>query len=150
MNAASLRLTPAQLRTIEAAAEAAYPEEACGLLVGRRAPDGGWRVGAVEASANVAEPPRTRRFEVDPRLRLRLERRLRGRPDSIVGLYHSHPDGAAEPSERDRAMVFEPALIWLITAVGRNRAPATRAWRPTADGAAFVPVRLVLTGAAEE
>lgn len=150
MNAASLRLTPAQLRTIEAAAEAAYPEEACGLLVGRRAPDGGWRVGAVEASANVAEPPRTRRFEVDPRLRLRLERRLRGRPDSIVGLYHSHPDGAAEPSERDRAMVFEPALIWLITAVGRNRAPATRAWRPTADGAAFVPVRLALAGPAEE
>ena len=150
MNAASLRLTPAQLRTIEAVAEAAYPEEACGLLVGRRAPDGGWRVGAVEASANVAEPPRTRRFEVDPRLRLRLERRLRGRPDSIVGLYHSHPDGAAEPSERDRAMVFEPALIWLITAVGRNRAPATRAWRPTADGAAFVPVRLALAGPAEE
>lgn len=150
MNAASLRLTPAQLRAIEAAAEAAYPEEACGLLVGRRAPDGDWRVGAVEASANVAEPPRTRRFEVDPRLRLRLERRLRGRPDSIVGLYHSHPDGAAEPSERDRAMVFEPALIWLITAVGRNRAPATRAWRPTADGAAFVPVRLALAGPAEE
>ena len=150
MNAASLRLTPAQLRAIEAAAEAAYPEEACGLLVGRRAPDGGWRVGAVEASANVAEPPRTRRFEVDPRLRLRLERRLRGRPDSIVGLYHSHPDGAAEPSERDRAMVFEPALIWLITAVGRHRAPATRAWRPTADGAAFVPVRLALAGPAEE
>lgn len=149
MNAASLRLTPAQLRAVEAAAEAAYPEEACGLLVGRRAPDGGWRVGAVEASANVAEPPRTRRFEVDPRLRLRLERCLRGRPDSIVGLYHSHPDGEAVPSARDRAMVFEPALIWLITAVGRGRAAATRAWRPTADGAAFVPVRLALAGPAE-
>jgi len=150
VSAASLRLTPSQLRAIEAAAEAAYPEEACGLLVGRRAPDGGWRVGTVEPSANVAEPPRTRRFEVDPRLRLRLERTLRGRPDSIVGLYHSHPDGAAVPSGRDRAMVFEPALLWLITAVGQSRATATRAWRPTADGAAFAPVRLVLAGAAEE
>lgn len=149
MSTAPLRLTPAQLRAIEAAAEAAYPEEACGLLVGHHAPDGGWRLGAVEPSANVAAPPRTRRFEVDPRLRLRLERTLRDGTDSIVGLYHSHPDGEAAPSEHDRAMVFEPALLWLITAVGRSRTTATRAWRPTADGAAFTPVRLVLAGPGE-
>ena len=142
MSAASVRLTADQLRAIEAAAEDAYPEEACGLLVGRHEPDGGCRVSAVETSANVARPPRSRRFEVDPKLRLRLERALRDRPDSIVGLYHSHPDGDAAPSDTDLAMVFEPALVWLITAVSEGEAAATMAYRPTEDGAAFTSIGL--------
>ncbi len=146
MSATRVRLTAAQLRAIEAAAEAAYPEEACGLLVGRRAADGAVRVSRVEASANVAEPPRTRRFEVDPRLRLRLERDLRDGQDSVVGVYHSHPDGSAGPSATDRAMIFEPAMVWLITAVAGGHAGATTGWRPTADGAAFLPLGLELGG----
>ena len=144
MSDASVRLTPEQLRAIERAAEAAYPEEACGLLVGRRAPGEGCRVSAVEASANVAEPPRTKRFEVDPKLRLRLERDLRESPDSVIGVYHSHPNGAADPSETDRSMIFEPDMIWLITAVAEGRACATKGWRPTEDGSAFLPLGLEL------
>ena len=142
MSTASVHLTEAQLRAIQEAAEAAYPEEACGLLVGRRAPGGACRVSAVEASANVAEPPRTARFEVDPKLRLHLERALRDGPDSVIGVYHSHPNGCAAPSDTDRAMIFEPAMIWLITAVGEDGAGATLAWRPTEDGAAFLPLGL--------
>ena len=146
MSAARVQMTEAQLRSIEAAAEAAYPEEACGLLVGQREPGGACWVSAVEASANVAEPPRTRRFEVDPRLRLQLMRTLRDGPDEVVGVYHSHPDGRAEPSEADKAMIFEPAMVWLITAVDAGRAGPTMAWQPTEDGAAFLPLGLELGG----
>ena len=144
MSGAAVRLTREQLRAIERAAEAAYPEEACGLLVGCLAPGEGYRVSAVEASANVAEPPRTRRFEVDPKLRLRLERDLRESPDSVIGVYHSHPDGSAKPSETDRSMIFEPDMVWLITAVAGGRAGATTGWRPTEDGSAFTPLGLAL------
>ena len=121
MSEPRVRLTPGQLQAIERAAEAAYPEEACGLLVGRAEPGGAWQVSAVEASINVAEPPRTRRFEVDPKLRLRLERELRESPDSVVGVYHSHPNGSAEPSKTDTSMIFEPDMVWLITAVTDGR-----------------------------
>ena len=144
MSAAAVRLTPEQFQAIERAAEGAYPEEACGLLVGRSAPGEGCWVSAVEASANVAEPPRARRFEVDPKLRLRLERDLRESPDSVIGVYHSHPDGSAEPSETDRSMIFEPDMVWLITAVADGRAGATKGWRPTDDGSAFLPLRIEL------
>ena len=144
MSAAAVRLTPARLRAIERAAEEAYPEEACGLLVGRSLPGGAYRVSAVEASANVAEPPRTRRFEVDPRLRLRLERELRESPDSVIGVYHSHPDGSAEPSETDISMIFEPDMVWLITAVADGHAGATKGWRPAEDRSAFLPLELDL------
>ena len=146
MSELRVRLSPAQLQVIERAAEAAYPEEACGLLVGRAEPGGAWQVNAVEASANVAEPPRTRRFEVDPRLRLRLERALRESPDSVMGVYHSHPNGRAEPSETDISMIFEPDMIWLITAVAEGRAGMTMAYKPTGDGAAFLPLGLDLGG----
>ena len=144
MSAPSVRLSLAQLQAIERAAEAAYPEEACGLLVGRFEPGGAWQVNAVEASANVAEPPRTRRFEVDPKLRLRLERELRECADSVVGVYHSHPNGSAEPSETDVSMIFEPDMVWLITAVTDGRAGATKAYKPTEDGSAFRPLGLDL------
>ena len=144
MSGASVRLTHEQLRAIERAAEEAYPEEACGLLVGRSAPGEGYRVNAVEASVNVAEPPRTRRFEVDPKLRLRLERELRESPDSVIGVYHSHPNGGAEPSETDISMIFEPDMVWLITAVTDGRAGATIGWRPTDDASAFLPLGLEL------
>ena len=147
MSEPRVRLAPAQLQVIERAAEAAYPEEACGLLVGRSEHGGACRVNAVEASANVAEPPRTRRFEVDPKLRLRLERALRDSPDSVVGVYHSHPNGSTEPSETDISMIFEPDMIWLITAVTDGRAGATMAYKPTDDGAAFRPLGLELGGA---
>ena len=146
MSERRVRLTPAQLQAIERAAEAAYPEEACGLLVGRSKSGGAWHVRAVEASINVAEPPRTRRFEVDPKLRLRLERALRNSPDSIVGVYHSHPNGSAAPSETDISMIFEPEMVWLITAVADGRAGATKAYEPTEDGAAFRPLGLDLGG----
>ena len=146
MSAPSIRLSPEQLQAIERAAEAAYPEEACGLLVGRCEAGGAWQVSAVEASPNVAEPPRTRRFEVDPKLRLRLERALRGSPDSIVGVYHSHPNGSPAPSDTDISMIFEPEMVWLITAVEDGRASATMAYKPTEDGAAFRPLGLDLGG----
>ena len=100
----------------------------------------------MEASVNVAEPPRTRRFEVDPKLRLRLERALRESPDSVIGVYHSHPDGSAEPSETDISMIFEPDMVWLITAVTDGRAGETMGWRPTDDGSAFLPLGLDLAG----
>lgn len=144
MSAAAVRLAPEHLRAIERAAEDAYPEEACGLLVGCSAPGEGYRVNAVEASANVAEPPRTRRFEVDPRLRLRLMRTLKDEPDDVIGVYHSHPDGSAAPSETDISMIFEPDMVWLITAVADGRAGATTGWRPAEDRSAFLPLELEL------
>ena len=124
------------LRAVSAAAEAAYPEEACGLLVGRRIPGGHARVTRVEAAVNVAADRRTG-FEVDPGLRIGLERELRGTDQAIVGHYHSHPDGPARPSATDLAKAFEPDLIWLIVAVVRRQASQVLAFTPRLDRSGF-------------
>ena len=88
----------------------AYPNEACGLLVGRTEGDG-CHVDRIEVSDNVADDPR-HRFEVDPALRFRLMRDLRGTGQAVVGHFHSHPDGAAEPSATALAsMLFDAARV---------------------------------------
>jgi proteasome lid subunit RPN8/RPN11 len=136
-------LPAALLRRIKAAAQAAYPEECCGLLIGFREPDGRVRVTQVAESANVAPPPRRDRFEVDPSLRFSVMRRQRGSREEIVGHYHSHPDGPARPSTHDAASAYEPELVWLIVAIAAGRSTATTAWLYDPAMAAFRSVLLM-------
>jgi proteasome lid subunit RPN8/RPN11 len=88
-------------------ARTAHPRECCGLLEGER--DGDVvRVTALHPSPNLASAPD--RFEIDPALQFRLLREGR----MIVGCYHSHPDGRAEPSPRDAEGAGEASFVWLI------------------------------------
>lgn len=124
-----IRIAAADLARVVAAAEAAYPLECCGMLAGRAEGTGAARaitVTAVHPSANIAAEPR-HSFEIDPVLRLRLQRELRGSGDTVVGLYHSHPDGRAQPSATDLDRAWEPDLVWLITAVHGGQAILTTA-----------------------
>lgn len=133
--------TPRQLDAMKAAAEAASPVEACGLIVGARRSDDRIEVTQLAPSANLAAD-RRRRFEVDPALRLRLQKALRRSPLDIVGHYHSHVDGPARPSATDLAMATEPDLVWVIVAVSGGRANEVAAHRLAADGARFEPLPL--------
>lgn len=90
----------------------AFPLECCGLIEGIRI-EGGWRVTALHEAANVAEDP-ARRFLIDPQVQFDLIRTLRGRETRIIGCFHSHPVGPAEPSATDRAQALEDDFLWLI------------------------------------
>jgi proteasome lid subunit RPN8/RPN11 len=124
-----IRLDEAHLKQIRAAAERAYPEECCGLLVGRVAPTGEIEVTRVVDSPNIRQDRAHDRFEVDPKIRLAVERSVRGTDERVVGHYHSHPDHPARPSETDRAMAFEPELVWVIVAVGTGGVQEVRAYK---------------------
>jgi len=134
-----LHLKPGALAEIIAAAEAATPEECCGLLVGRR--DGAvlHLVQAV-AARNLAPDP-TRHFEVDPVTLLTTHREARDVGLEVLGPYHSHPRGEAQPSTTDKARAADAGVggeVWLIVPVGRNGAGAPRAF--LFDGQAFTEI----------
>ncbi len=141
----AVRLDRAVLDGIERAAEAAWPREACGLLLGRTM----GRPVVVEVtraapSENVAADPE-RSFEVAPALFARLAADPASGGARLVGLYHSHPDGPAAPSPRDRAAAWQDGWIWLITAVADGRAGTTAAHvaiGAAGEGRAFRPVPL--------
>lgn len=125
----SLVLTPHELAAIVYHAEGAYPEEACGLIVGSKPVRGRCVASRVVASANVASGEERHRFEIDPALRLKLERELRDTGEAVIGHYHSHPDHPGVPSARDLDEAHEPELVWLIVAVDAGKARACRAFR---------------------
>jgi proteasome lid subunit RPN8/RPN11 len=96
---------------------AAFPRECCGLLEGRR--DGeAVEVTVLHPSPNLAQDPD--RFEIDPALQFRLMREGR----DVVGCYHSHPNGVAEPSTRDTDFAAEQEFVWLIAALDGRKVRA--------------------------
>ena len=96
------------------AAARAYPNEVCGLIEGVDTSDG-WRATAVHESKNLATDP-ARRFLIDPQVQFDLLRKLRGGETRVIGCFHSHPNGRAEPSATDRAEAYESGFVYLIAA----------------------------------
>ncbi len=109
-------VSQAVLAAISAHACADHPAEACGLLLGpENLADGVQLIDEAVASPNNAAQAGNDRFEIDPGLHLRTRRGLRGSGRTVVGLYHSHPNGSALASAVDEAGArLEPGLIWLI------------------------------------
>ena len=105
----------AELRQIVDAAEAAYPAECCGLLIGLQHKNGVLEVRRVAPSRNLGKA--RDRFEIDPQLWVDITRAHRAGPTRIVGLYHSHPDGPAQPSAVDLEAAWGEELVWVIVSV---------------------------------
>jgi proteasome lid subunit RPN8/RPN11 len=87
-------------RVMRSHAEACYPRECCGILVGRET-DG--RREAVEAIAcqNAYQGDQSDRFEIDPKDQLAAQKRSRESGLDVVGFFHSHPDEGAYFSQTD-------------------------------------------------
>lgn len=134
-----IRLKESQINLIRAEARAAQPQECCGLLLGR-AIDGGVAVDEVRPCRNLLAAERCDRFEIDPQERFDALRHARSLGRAVVGHYHSHPAAAANPSDADRSMMYEPELVWLI--VGGDG--EVTAWRPNLERRDFDALALVI------
>ena len=115
---------------MSAHALAAYPGEGCGLLLGG---ERGGRRTALRAvpAENAAADPR-RRYEISPERFLAAEKQAREEGLEVVGIFHSHPDRAAEPSRFDRRRAW-PYYSYVILAVRQGRVETIRCWRRTAE-----------------
>lgn len=97
--------------------------ECCGLLLGS-----GNQVERVERTANVAADS-NRQFEIDPAALIAAEKLARKGGPAILGYFHSHPNGRAEPSPDDAASASIDGRFWLIIANGK-----ITSWLPTLSG----------------
>jgi len=107
-----LVLTPAVLATLHSEGIASYPNECCGLLVGRYDPQrrvaleavpvaNAWSAEVVLSDDEAAHSQRDR-FYIPAHAYLQAQRTAMRQGLDIVGCYHTHPDDRAWPSERDR------------------------------------------------
>jgi proteasome lid subunit RPN8/RPN11 len=117
----AIRLIEAVRGEIVTHARAEAPRECCGLLVGD-----GSLVDECVRSLNV--DPNPNRYEIDARLHVATNRRLRGSGRTVIGAYHSHPQSPAWPSSSDIAEAYFSEFIWIIASLAGSD-PELRAFR---------------------
>lgn len=139
-------------RALVEAAIAAYPNECCGLLVGRREPAPGsddrtvvevvalknaWEPSLLGYTDSQDEPAQDQssgehsvgdRYWIDPADLLAVQRSARERGLEIIGVFHSHPDHAAVPSECDRTLAW-PVYSYIIVSVMAGQVADLKSWR---------------------
>jgi proteasome lid subunit RPN8/RPN11 len=126
---------PADVRTeLEGWIAVGYPEETCGLLVGRTA-RGRTEVHRAARAKNLNRERARDRYDLDPADFLAADLQARAEGLEIVGIWHSHPDHPAQPSETDRAAAWE-GWSYVIVEVTARGVAALRSWR--LEGQAFV------------
>jgi proteasome lid subunit RPN8/RPN11 len=133
----TLELSQALLTQIHAHAEAAYPEEGAGFLLGK---DDGERrqVMTLLELANAREgAARHNRYLLTPQDYLQSEEQAARLGLDVLGLFHSHPDHPNRPSEFDREWAM-PWFSYVITSVQAGRAVESRSWRLSEDRSTFV------------
>jgi len=122
----------------------AYPNEACGVLLGDVQPDGTREVTQILGIENSREAEEQyHRFRITPADYMAAEKEAENRGVEILGFYHSHPDHPAVPSDYDRDHAF-PGLSYIVVAVeGRASSPSSpqavrvTSWELTNDRTVF-------------
>jgi len=118
-------------------AEAGYPREICGLVVGKPGDPETYSVRQVRNVADDERPadadgrPRDARtaYLMDPMEELRVLREADARGWDVVCIYHSHPDHPAAFSVMDRERALDqagrplwPDALYLVLSVRQGRA----------------------------
>lgn len=92
----------------------------------------GQAIAEARPTLNVARERRGY-FEIDPQALIDAHRAARAGGPQVLGYYHSHPDGPAEPSAADRAQAPRDGRVWAIAAPG-----GVTFWRDDEEG--FTPL----------
>ncbi len=118
--------------------ESGYPNEACGVMLGK---DGVITeiVSAdnerVDLPASGSESARNR-YLIDPLRYMKIEREADKRGLNVLGIYHSHPDVAARPSQFDLDHAW-PNFSYLIVSVCKGKAVESHSWQLRDDRSQF-------------
>lgn len=151
-----LTLSSELLQQINDHAEHTYPEECCGILLGKidRQPNSAQRTlsevmatpnawseaaeTAIQAALPIApsrhpsDQARRDRYWIDPQDLLKAQRVARDQNLQVIGIYHSHPDHVAVPSESDRLLAWA-GYSYVIVSVQQGKAIETRSWQLDSD-----------------
>ena len=116
-------------------AQAAYPNECCGAMLGTTAEtaDGGVKtVTAALALDNVSAGSQRARYELRPEDLLRADREATSRGLELIGIYHSHPDCDAYFSETDLKNSC-PWYSFVVLSIKQAKFDHANSWLPNAE-----------------
>ena len=132
------------LNEIHTQVDNAYPEEGAGLLLGYEQ-DGVRYVQSLLNLENAREDTaRYNRYLITAADMLGGEKEAERLGQSIIGIFHSHPDHPNLPSEFDREWAI-PWYSYLITRVDCGQAVESKSWRLLDDRSGFYPEEIIIS-----
>lgn len=140
----SINISRRLLNEIHSQGENAYPEEGAGLLLGYER-EGIRFVQSLLMLENAREDTaRHNRYLITAADMLGGEKEAERLGQSIIGIFHSHPDHPNLPSEFDREWAI-PWYSYLITRVDNGRAVESKSWRLIDDRSGFSPEDIIIS-----
>ncbi len=127
MSVLSLKLPLALHSAILAHARADYPHEVCGLIGGRGAGTDALVGEQLARVPNVAADPCVA-FEMERQAMIAAIFNFERARLEVVGIYHSHPESAAQPSITDIRAAAWPDAVYVIVGFIATDKPDLRAW----------------------
>lgn len=138
-------VSKALFEQIEREGAQTYPNECCGIMIGRD--EGGRRV--VERLEPVnnqfEEGEQYHRFLITPDVLMKAEKSAGARGKLVLGFYHSHPDHPARPSEYDREHAW-PFYSYVIVAITKREPTDMTCWVLDEETEAFRRQEIVVEG----
>lgn len=125
-----------------------YPNEGCGILVGKREGEI-WIVHRSVPVPNRNEERARDRFEISPKDYLRVEKEARQDGLDIVGFFHSHPDVPPFPSATDAQFAWQ-GFINIIVGVFGGQKVRVRAHLYDGKNFSELPVYTLLQGSIDQ
>ena len=116
-----------QLDTMQSWLEQHYPHEACGFFTGSDS-EGTREIGDLWSVDNKSTENLRRRFVIDPLDYMKAENKADEANTNLLGLFHSHPDHPAFPSEHDLAAA-QPYFSYVIVSVKEGKLDQVRSFR---------------------
>jgi proteasome lid subunit RPN8/RPN11 len=112
-------------------AEATYPNECCGAMLGSA--DGDNKTVRVSLRLdNAAAGSQSAYYELRPEDLMRADREARERKMDLIGIYHSHPDCGAYFSQTDLKNSC-PWYSFVVLSVQKGRFDHANSWLPNAE-----------------
>jgi len=106
----------------------AFPDECCGFLFGQEDAAGNRTISAIQVVNNAKEGDKRRRFVIAPLDYIKAEQYADDHQLILLGVYHSHPNHPAIPSEHDR-VAAQPFFSYIIISVLEGKIGPVRSWR---------------------
>jgi len=126
-----IRVHPEPWATMVAHAEATFPNECCGAMLGTADGDDKTVAFALPLE-NAYTGAQEDRYEIRPEDLLRVEREARQRGLDVIGIFHSHPDCDAYFSKTD----LENSCPWysfIVLSIQKGKFHHANSWLPNAE-----------------
>ena len=137
-----IEIPRALVRAMEAHGREGFPEEVCGFLIGSA--EEPRRVVEIRRAKNIAAENRGRRYRIDPLELLHADDNARNEGLDLIGIYHTHPNHPAVPSEYDRSRAAS-WYTYVILGVQDREPRELTAWRFGESAQRFDPEEIRIT-----